>query len=245
MKKAFQSFERELFIWLHRYPQWTNSVTGFGQAICMLVVGKLFPWNTAGTAVYGVVSTLGWVLFFYTNKRVERLNKLMQSESKAHSAVRKLLATLAAQLGHPTKHVRANIMLTCKDGKRRKVQSETAFNMDNDPDCDLELEMGNGVSGEAAARLAPAFGNLRAKTPKGAPDWRLTNSEKGKIRPTLQAVLSVPIFDPDDSTRKKILGTLQVDSDEPFVKLRFHQKDTWDLVESFADVIALHLKVGS
>lgn len=52
--------------------------------------------------------------------------------------------------GHPRKHIRVNIMLP--HGNRRNVQPETAFNMSDDPDRDLDIGAEAGVSGEASFR---------------------------------------------------------------------------------------------
>lgn len=59
------------------------------------------------------------------------------------------------------------------------------------------------------------------------------------MRPALQTVLSVPIFDPQDPGGT-LLGTLQVDSDEGVQALGWND-ETLQRAQTFSDVVALHL----
>jgi hypothetical protein len=181
-------------------------------------------------------SGLAWILIEQSSKRV------FSERARAH-VVRKLLATLASIFKDIDANVRTNVMLVTEDGRRRKVQSETAHNMEHDPDDGLEMDFGSGVSGLAARRRKPAFGNLRYAPNPGSPDWGLSAREQACIRKGLQSILSVPIFDPDDP-RGQILGTLQVDSDQPMDTVFADPAKVEYVATTFADALALLLKDG-
>jgi hypothetical protein len=156
---------------------------------------------------------------------------------------RKLLATLATWFKHIDPKVRTNIMAVSPDGRRRTVQSDTAHNMADDPDDGLEIDFSAGVSGRAARLRKPSFGDLRYSPSPGHPDWGLTLAEQGRIRPSLKSILSVPIFNPDNP-EGTLIGTLQVDSDEPMDKIFENAEKVEYVVTAFADALALLLKDG-
>jgi len=165
------------------------------------------------------------------------------SQKVRTDVVRKLLATLATVFKEDDPNVRTNVMLVSPNGKRRKVQSETAHNMTQDPDDGLEIDFGAGVSGRAARERKAAFGDLRYSPAPGHPDWGLTPAEQARIRTSLQSIASVPIFNPDDP-RGEILGTLQVDSDQPMNMIFANIPKVEYVATTFADAVALLLKDG-
>jgi hypothetical protein len=156
------------------------------------------------------------------------------------SAIRRLLSALSECFPEPN---RTNIMLTVDSpsGKRRRVNRETAHNMDNDPDNELEIEMRAGVSGQAVIERAFVWGDLTIASPPGAPSWGLRKDEQGRVRPTLQTILSAPIVDPDHPDGE-VLGTLQVDSDLAVGTFVPKIAAAGKITSRFADVVALLLR---
>ncbi len=51
-------------------------------------------------------------------------------------------------------------MLARENGRKRRLDTETAFNMTADPDNDLEIDSTAGVSGEAFVHRLAAYGDL-------------------------------------------------------------------------------------
>jgi hypothetical protein len=163
-------------------------------------------------------------------------------EKSRTAAIRKLLRALAAtfEVGTPTRsHVRTNIMLS--HNGRRKVQAETAYNMHDDTDEDLSMEIGAGISGRAARSREPFFGDLTADPPGKAVGWGLKKSESKRVREGLKSIMSVPLFNPADPAGP-ILGTLQVDSDLPLSEMFPDQIRAGQVATTFADAISLVLK---
>src|SRR5687768_18621553 len=60
-------------------------------------------------------------------------------ESKQEIAIRELLESCARTFVPHDKHVRANMMSFSPDRSRRQVHAATAYNMEHDPDGDLEI----------------------------------------------------------------------------------------------------------
>lgn len=168
-----------------------------------------------------------------------RENRLRQGREEARKCIKRVLRACASSFGHPDTHIRCNIMRYSKDRTRRRVEPETAFNMDADPDRDLEMDATAGASGEVEIQRVPAYGDLTQANRPGAPGWGLRPPETAKVRRTLKSILSVPVFDPDDPGGP-LLATLQVDSDEPINVVRFDDLDAKGaLAQSFADVVSL------
>ena len=170
-----------------------------------------------------------------------QMNRLQQGRQTTEQCLERLLRACGHSFGHPTIHVRTNIMRYSSDRSRRKVDSRTAFNMDNDPDRDLEIDATAGVSGQAAVNRRPAFGDISLPLQAGGPDWGLRESEKAKVRPRLASILSVPVFNPGDPDGP-LLATLQIDSDAPLHEVGFDAELRWRTAERFADVISLLLE---
>ena len=201
-----------------------------------LVGVSLSPWpgpslGTLYLALLGLFAALPAIAI--------RENRLKQGREEAQKCIRRVLLACASSFGHPDIHIRCNIMRYSKDRMRRKVEAETAFNMDSDPDRDLEIDATAGASGEVEIQRVPAYGDLTQANPPGSPGWGLRPSETAKVRRTLKSILSVPVFDPDDPSGP-LLATLQIDSDEPISVVRFDDLDAKGaLAQSFADVVSL------
>jgi hypothetical protein len=185
-----------------------------------------------------LLAASGLVLFLS-----DRASRRALSHKVRTGVIRKLLALLADAFRALDPNVRTNIMIVNSDGTRRKVQSETAHNMSNDPDDGLEIDFGAGVSGQAARHRTATFGDLRYSPRPGHPDWGLTAAEQGRIRKSLQSIASVPILDPENP-RGQILGTLQVDSDETMDRVFAEPEKVGYLASTVADVLALLIKDG-
>jgi hypothetical protein len=210
----------------------------FAAAIC--AIGVENAWQQ-GTALGAIGWGLGLVAAIALSSIPVWRNKLDQTKGAAKTCIKNALKACAVAYGYPVRHVRVNVMLSQKG--RRKVDSATAFNMSNDPDFDIEIDATAGVSGEAYSLRVPTFGDLTVALQPGVPTWGLKPAELAKIRQSLKSILSVPIFDPDDSAGA-LLGTLQIDSDLTFTEMQFDLPERREMAERFADVIALLLKAG-
>jgi hypothetical protein len=172
-----------------------------------------------------------------------QMNRLLQGRRATERCVKRLLQACAHSFGYPTMHVRTNIMRFSPDRSRRRVDPDTAFNMDNDPDRDLEIDASAGVSGLAALNRRPAFGDISLPLRAGGPDWGLRESEKAKVRKGLTSILSVPVFNPSELDGP-LLATLQIDSDVSLPEIGFDSEPKWQMAERFADVLSLLLEAG-
>jgi hypothetical protein len=154
------------------------------------------------------------------------------------AAVKELLEACAKGCVPRGRHVRANVMTFSADRSRRRVNRSTAFNMENDPDCDLEVDATASASGKAVSDRRAAVADLALLQITAAPTWGLRPSEQARVRPTLRSVLSVPVFNPHD-VDGSLLGTLQVDSDLTVEEAGFNRHEAAELLQRFADVLSL------
>jgi hypothetical protein len=229
-------FERVLN-WTDENPTLLTILGGFGAVLCGIELDR--HWGDRAAFAWGT----GVLAFIALPAASTRRNRLQQGRQAARAAIRRVLETCAVAFGHPGRHVRANIMLVIPGGKRRRVDRETAFNMKDDPDSDLEIDATAGVSGEAFAQRKPAYGDLALGLNPAGPSWGLHASEKVRVRQTLCSILSVPVFNPD-APNDELVATLQVDSDLPLDQMRFDDPAQQQLAERFADVAALMLSCG-
>lgn len=128
-------------------------------------------------------------------------------ESKLEIAIRELLEHCARSFVPRGQHVRANMMTFTPDRTRRKVHTETAYNMEQDPDRDLEIGATAAASGKAVSARRAAVADLGLLQITSAPTWGLQPAEQARVRPTLKSILTVPIFNPEDIDGP-LLGTL-------------------------------------
>ena len=85
------------------------------------------------------------------------------------TAIRELLESCARSFVARDKHVRANMMTFSPDRTRRRVHAETAYNMDADPDRDLEIGATAAASGKAVTRATRGGGRPRVAADYGRP----------------------------------------------------------------------------
>ena len=140
------------------------------------------------------------------------------------------------------RHVRANVMTFNADGTRRHVNASTAFNMESDPDRDLEIDATAAASGKAVSDRRAAVADLVLLQITAAPTWGLRAQEQARVRPTLKSILTVPVFNPKD-VDGPLLGTLQVDSDLTVEEAGFNKPEAAELLQQFADVLSM-LMIG-
>lgn len=161
-------------------------------------------------------------------------------ESKQEIAIRELLQSCARSFVTRDQHVRANMMTFSADRTRRQVHAATAYNMEHDPDRDLEIGATAAASGKAVSERRAAVADLGLLQITAAPAWGLQSSEQARVRPTLKSILSVPIFNPEDIDGP-LLGSLQVDSDLTVEEAGFNRPESAELLQQFADVLSLLL----
>ena len=154
------------------------------------------------------------------------------------AAIRQLLERCARAFVPNGRHVRANVMTFTADGRRRKVNRTTAFNMTGDPDADLEIDTTAGASGKAVRFRRAAVADLTLLQITAVPAWGLSADEQSHVRPKLKSIISVPIFHPVDAN-SQLLGTLQVDSDLTVEQAGFNKPEAAELMQQFADVLSL------
>lgn len=161
-------------------------------------------------------------------------------ESKQEIAIRKLLESCARSFVPRGKHVRANMMTFSTDRTRRRVHAATAYNMDADPDRNLEIAAAAAASGKAITERRAAVADLGLLQITSGPSWGLQSSEQAQVRPTLRSILTVPIFNPEDIDGH-LLGSLQVDSDLSVEEAGFNRPESAELLQQFADLLSLLL----
>ena len=166
----------------------------------------------------------------------------LRPENVQETAIKSLLEKCARAFVPPGRHVRANVMVFTSNGARRKVSRATAFNMENDPDADLEIDATAAASGKAATERRAAVADLVLLRITAVPAWGLRAEQQARVRSTLQSVLSVPVFNPHD-VDGPLLGTLQVDSDLTMEEAGFSKPESAELLQQFADVLSL-LMIG-
>jgi hypothetical protein len=158
------------------------------------------------------------------------------------AGITKLLESCARAFVPSGRHVRSNVMTFNANGTRRKVNSATAFNMEHDPDRDLEIDATAAASGRAVAERQAAVADLALLQLTAEPAWGLRVEEQARVRPTLKSILSVPVFNPE-AVDGPLLGTLQVDSDLTMEDAGFIRPESAELLQQFADVLSL-LMIG-
>lgn len=157
-------------------------------------------------------------------------------------SIKQLLEVCAKAFVPRGLHVRANVMTFNADGTRRHVNTSTAFNMESDPDRDLEIDSTAAASGKAVSDRRAAVADLVLLQITAAPTWGLRAHEQARVRPTLKSILTVPVFNPKD-VDGALLGTLQVDSDLTVEEAGFNKPEAAELLQQFADVLSM-LMIG-
>ena len=160
-------------------------------------------------------------------------------ESRQEIAIRELLESCARSFVRDG-HVRANMMTFSADRLRRQVHAATAYNMENDPDNNLEIGATAAASGKAVSERRASVADLGLLRITATPAWGLKAEEQVRVRPTLMSILSVPIFNPEDIDGP-LLGSLQVDSDLTVEEAGFTKPESSELLQQFADLLSLLL----
>lgn len=168
------------------------------------------------------------------------MDRAVWLESRQEIAIRELLENCAHAFVPRGRHVRANMMTFSADRTRRQVHTATAYNMEHDPDRDLEIGATAAASGKAVTERRAAVADLGLLQITAAPAWGLQASEQTRVRPTLKSILTVPIFNPEDIDGP-LLGSLQVDSDLTVEEAGFNRPESAELLQQFADVLSLLL----
>jgi NTE family protein len=143
----------------------------------------------------------------------------------------------ALRQGNVTHDLRANIFLPYGRGKAKIFYS---WNMNGDPDQDLELNIFSGATGNVFASGETKLFDLAEVRLKALADpgylsreWRMTTFEHSHVRPTLCSLLSSPIRD----NHEKIIGVLSIDSDKSQAEAFPQPEECFDVVEKYARVI--------
>jgi NTE family protein len=116
------------------------------------------------------------------------------------------------------------------------------FNMDNDLDQNLELDMDGGCSGACWTDREPKYVDL-ADTAADPAMFHVTDAQQAKVRKDRRAMLSVPIFEraplsDRESPQNPLLGVLSFDTDVPVTTLGWNLQGG-DASNFLQDVIAL------
>lgn len=116
------------------------------------------------------------------------------------------------------RNVRVSVMLPTGYGTKIVVYQ---YNMDDDADCDLELDLAAGVSGRAWESRDPFIADLgRARVNPEV--WRMTPEQQTKVRKDRRALFCVPIFEIGKSLARyrsiedlDLIGVLSIDTSTP------------------------------
>jgi hypothetical protein len=223
--------------WLQEHPTLVAVIGPAGAALCG--VGIRFTQQTKWLAMWFVLLAT----FSAIPSIAARVNRLQQGRRAANRCIKQVLEACASAMGYPAVHIRVNIMRFSSDRQRRTVDQQTAFNMDGDPDNDLDLDARGGASGQVVINRRPTIGDLALPLQRGGPDWGMSEAEKARVRQTLQSILSVPVFKPGDPSGD-LLATLQIDSDLALEASGLGSDQKREVAQRFADVVSLLLEAG-
>ena len=222
---------------LQRRPSWVMTLLVLlpilaGFAMSAAIEGATWPYTKGERWVLGIslavmvgAGALQWSL-------AHRGRRLLDQEATT-AVCKKVVQLLAEICGHPDVHVRANVMVavTERNGTKRRVDPETAFNFEaSDPDRELELDANGGVSGLTWFHKRAHVAEIDKA------ESLMTPSQQALVRKSLKTVLSVPIV----LGPGRAFGTLQADSDLTLAQLGWNQIVV-ARAQQCADLIALHL----
>ena len=147
-----------------------------------------------------------------------RMKQLLQAEYGSPQLFQPVLYGLAKQIEKETGayNVRVTVMLpTGRPAPSRIVVY--GYNMDGDPDSDLELPEDAGCTGQAWATRGPAIADLEEAAAKPEP-WKMTEEQHAKVPKSRKAMLAVPIhagLKEGEKLPPPPIGTLAVDTTSP------------------------------
>lgn len=122
-------------------------------------------------------------------------------------------------------HLRVNVVMRIREDRLRILYT---YNMDEDTDDRLEFGIGTGACGECWKIHDFVICDLTDAKKTFQTRWRMDKYQQALVRPSLQSLLCIPIFDLDKFDRVKanvenpIIGVLSLDSDA-------------DLIDDFGD----------
>jgi len=200
----------------------------------------------AASGFEGIGLALGFLVFSAVPAIALHRNRLNQNRETAQAVRKKHLEAVAGAFGAPALHVRANVMRVVDKGQSRQVEASTAYNIEQSRCRSLKIGMYAGVSGKAARDRMVTVGDLALALAPTGPDWGLTAEQRALVPSSLQTLLSAPIFDPDDKRNgdetKRLLGTLQIDSNLPIGQFDVNNPLTRKKLQDFADVLSFLLE---
>jgi hypothetical protein len=225
--------------WLQDRPALSSVVLSLAGVFATFGLEQALEWGPSWQKHPTIMGTVGVLIVAVATQAVlvER-TKTLRARRMTIKTIQGLLCQLAKTATPAGLHVRANIMLSDPARQRRTVDASTAYNMHGDGDTDSRLTIAfkSGVSGKAARFLKPVISPCEG-------DFGLDPEEQALVRRTLKTILSAPILDDDVFVvgANRVIGTLQLDSDELVEKLGWNEQ-TCERAQSFADIIALQLR---
>lgn len=180
----------------------------------------------------------------------KELSKLVRPKSKDSILLQLESACQAILQKTGQTHIRANIFRPFK-GKKIKILYQ--YNMDTDPDQEIEFNIDGGATGRCWQSRKIQIVDLGAVRQKVREDpnflfneWKMEAQEHQAVRTTLNALLSIPIFDLQDSNlyseKGNLIGVLNFDSDHQIQEIGFDQKEIVNIGKRFRNTIAELLK---
>jgi NTE family protein len=160
----------------------------------------------------------------YQSAHMKAENFLLKEVGPRHPAalaggMEKAAAIFRNKCGFTLQHLRVNLFVLSPRGTLRIVATH---NMEGDADDRLELELDCGGCGECWRSHRPVVVNVKELRQTPVEKTGLTKYQWALVRPTLNAILSVPVFDsrkydemtdlPDE--HKPLSGVLNFDSDD-------------------------------
>jgi hypothetical protein len=124
-----------------------------------------------------------------------------------------VLEAAGAQVGH----LRVNVVLPTTKGRLRVFY---AYHMDNDPDDQLEFDIGSGACGQCYQLHQSVICDLEDAKRTFRTAWKMNKYQQAMVRQSLKSLFCVPIFNPSKynpslaNMDNLLLGVLSFDSDD-------------------------------
>jgi len=141
-------------------------------------------------------------------------------------------------------HLRTNITIRTP---RDTLRVMYYYGMEDDADDNLEFEIGSGACSVCWTDHKYVICDLEnAKIDK---KWNLSKYQQALVRPTLKALLCLPVFDPQEDKnlpliQRTIIGVLNFDSDDRSLLEKFADDDLLKYGTVLADRVAEYLRYG-
>lgn len=137
------------------------------------------------------------------------------------------MKTVFQAAGIEVGHLRVNVVLPTTKGRLRVFYT---YNMDNDPDDQLEFDTGSGACGQCYQRHQSVICDLEDATRTFRDVWKMNKYQQAMVRQSLRSLLCVPIFNPNRynpsiaNVDNPLLGVLSFDSDDDLL-VHFGRED--------------------